>query len=438
MNAAGTGFVSIGEWQDGRTLKAVSTSGLEETQAKDNAAAHPWVIEVWKSGKPRYAGCTTVAGPGVADPHALADISLIDVPFSQGTLAINRRLPNAFGDENVAQLQRFAQVLSDGFQRFRDLAERSQRERRRLAASLVREQVWNMKHDGDLTSVLDTVGHVLRDASVVYRDCDINLVEQAGEALSVRHYDPEKHTWTMHSVDAAARIAAIWRTASTAYRRDLAAEDHHGDGDLIERDLGRRPRSAVDVPFSGGTLAVNSDQPNGFSPEDIEVLQDVSRVLTEGFTRMGDLQRLAQRDLELERSVVERQELEAELVHAERQNAATELAAGISHNLNNVLTSVILPAEFLALKSEEPEVVRREAESIRLAGERARDLVQRLSDAVRPDEDPEQAVDLNRQVQEMVERAKPRWRDHPKAMGITVEVVTELGDIPNAVATSIE
>lgn len=112
-----------------------------------------------------------------------------------------------------------------------------------------------------------------------------------------------------------------------------------------------------------------------------------------------------------QREIAERKRLEAQLIHLERQSAASELAAGISHNLNNVLTSVLLPAEFLVRKSDEPETVRRVAENIRIAGERARDLVQRLSDAVRPGRGVRgQAVDLNSQALETVELARPRWK----------------------------
>jgi PAS domain S-box-containing protein len=72
--------------------------------------------------------------------------------------------------------------------------------------------------------------------------------------------------------------------------------------------------------------------------------------------------------------ITERKRLEDQLIHLERQRAASEVAAGISHNLNNVLTGVLAPAEILLKMSVDPDV-RREATSIKAVGERATDLV---------------------------------------------------------------
>jgi len=131
------------------------------------------------------------------------------------------------------------------------------------------------------------------------------------------------------------------------------------------------------------------------------------------------------------RDITERKQVQERLLR-ERQSAFAELAHGVSHNLNNILSSVLLPAQFLLKRNDDPEVVRLEAEHIVMAGERARDLVQRLSDAVRPGEASHaQAVDLNRQIQQSVELSRPRWKDESAARGITVDVVTELDTIPH-------
>ncbi|MBT7860945.1 MAG: PAS domain-containing protein [Gemmatimonadetes bacterium] len=130
--------------------------------------------------------------------------------------------------------------------------------------------------------------------------------------------------------------------------------------------------------------------------------------------------------------ITERKRLEAQVLRMERQSASAELAAGISHNLNNILTSISLPADVLLMKSGDAQVVRREAEHIRAAAGRARELVQRLSDSVRPRHvDTKDAVDLNDRILETVELARPRWHDEPQVRGVSVEVVTQLGEIPH-------
>ena len=61
----------------------------------------------------------------------------------------------------------------------------------------------------------------------------------------------------------------------------------------------------------------------------------------------------------------------------EKQEAIERLAAGLAHDLNNML-SVVLGTADLALNSEKSEPVRPQLEQIRAAGERARGLVRQL------------------------------------------------------------
>ena len=129
--------------------------------------------------------------------------------------------------------------------------------------------------------------------------------------------------------------------------------------------------------------------------------------------------------------ITERRRLERALIRLERLRVSGELAAGISHNLNNMLTTVLGPAQFLLRKSDDPQV-HREAEAILTAGRRARDLVARLNQAARCH--PEESmgpVSLNEQIQGIVQMARPRWKDEPEARGVVVEVLTELAETPD-------
>ena len=74
------------------------------------------------------------------------------------------------------------------------------------------------------------------------------------------------------------------------YRRDLDEEDPYRERQRVGSDV----RCLLDVPFSHGTLSVKSDTPNSYSEEDIQLLQDLADVLSDGFNRMDDLQRLSE------------------------------------------------------------------------------------------------------------------------------------------------
>jgi two-component system, cell cycle sensor histidine kinase and response regulator CckA len=128
--------------------------------------------------------------------------------------------------------------------------------------------------------------------------------------------------------------------------------------------------------------------------------------------------------------VTERRQLEEERIHTQRLRAIGELAAGVSHNLNNMLTGVLGPAQLLEHYSDDPRVLQ-EAEEIIAGALRARDLVLRLNQAVRGADETERVpVPINQVIQDAIQVARPRWKDEAEGRGIAIEVATSLGDVP--------
>ncbi len=124
VNETGTAFFSIGvQAKPAELVECLSNfPDISLPKAAINAQWYPWVIDVWKTGEPRYDPCATEAS------HMEPGLSVLDVPFSHGTLAINSSRSNAFGEGDIAILQRFSAVLSDGFQHFLDIIARQQAE----------------------------------------------------------------------------------------------------------------------------------------------------------------------------------------------------------------------------------------------------------------------------------------------------------------------
>jgi ActR/RegA family two-component response regulator len=119
---------------------------------------------------------------------------------------------------------------------------------------------------------------------------------------------------------------------------------------------------------------------------------------------------------ELEREIEERKRAEEAVVRLERLGALGEMSAGVSHNLNNILTGVLGPAEMVGMLTDDPGVLR-EVELIMTSALRARDLVARLHQAVRGEADQLGSVDLNRSIEEAVRAGRPRWKDEPESLG---------------------
>ena len=140
------------------------------------------------------------------------------------------------------------------------------------------------------------------------------------------------------------------------------------------------------------------------------------------------------RELQQSNEALRRHELE--LVRLERHRALGEMAAGISHNLNNILTGVVGPAQLLKQFSEDA-TVHKEADQIIKAGERAMDLVYRLYRSARGDTgDVQELVDVNSIVTEAIGSTQPRWKDEAESRGAPIEIETDLGDVPSAYVTA--
>ncbi len=122
--------------------------------------------------------------------------------------------------------------------------------------------------------------------------------------------------------------------------------------------------------------------------------------------------------------------MEQEQVRLERLRALAEMAGGISHNLNNILTGVLGPAQLLLRLADDPRVLR-QAQEIATSAWRAHGLIERLSQAVRREENATlHPVALNEAVQQAVQSAREHWEGSAEIDAAAIEVSIEKGEIP--------
>ena len=181
----------------------------------------------------------------------------------------------------------------------RDITERKYHESRRTVLQQVRETVWSMVGADDITKVLESIRVGLEKMTVPFAHCAVNVVELTEPAMlhSYSSYGSsgisKQGEWMIADTQShAALVANTWRSSELLYRRDLESDDPHGERDRIIELFGL-VCAIVDVPFSFGTLTINSTVPNAFSERDISFFEELAEVLSEGFRRVEDLQQLA-------------------------------------------------------------------------------------------------------------------------------------------------
>ena len=213
--------------------------------------------------------------------------AVLDVPFSHGTLAINSETANAFAEWEMATLLKIAAVLSEAFRRWDELREKNYRESAQRAFQAIREKIWKMENSEDFQGVLYTTRNAMSELGIPFANCGLNHIDIDSNPPALRaHAMSPECEWTFAvSGDAYEKILKMWNEREIAYRRDL----HGGDEEARLTQRFGSVRSVLDVPFSHGTLAVNSPEPSAFNQRHIETLSDITDVLSEAFYRREDL-----------------------------------------------------------------------------------------------------------------------------------------------------
>jgi PAS domain S-box-containing protein len=102
------------------------------------------------------------------------------------------------------------------------------------------------------------------------------------------------------------------------------------------------------------------------------------------------------------RDITERHELEQQLAQSQKMQAMGTLAGGIAHDFNNILSAILGNAEMARLDLEATHPALASVSEIQRAGQRARELVQRILSFSRPHELDMRVTELGAVAEEAV------------------------------------
>lgn len=164
--------------------------------------------------------------------------------------------------------------------------------------------------------------------------------------------------------------------------------------------------ATVAVPISWGNrllgvLNVLDDAPRAFSPADIALLERFTPLAAAALenTRLFT---------ETQSAYEELKHTQAQLIQSEKLAAIGQLAAGVAHELNNPLTSVLGFSELLLRQTDPDDPNRRDLADIAEGARRARDIVRNLLSFARQSDFHRLPTDVNQMVQETLALSRRR------------------------------
>ncbi len=296
-------------------------------------------------------------------------------------------------------------------------------QQRRHEAEALRRTSLVLNSTLDLDRLLQEVLEQI--ASVISYDCATVMWVQDGEARITHQRGQERYQTSLKSALLSLKVAEtpnLQRMFRTG-RSDLVA-DTWSDETWIRHRETRWVRSWVGAPIVVldkvfAFLSLDSATPAFFTGEDAHLLSAFAAHAAVAIENVRLLE-------EAKNAYKELKQAQVQLVQSAKLAAVGELAAGVAHELNNPLTSVLGFAELVSrdLDAQDPHL--KDLEIVVSEARRARDIVRSLLDFARQVEPQRTPADLN----QILEQTLPLIRAQLEKQGVTI-VVDLAPDLPS-------
>ena len=202
-------------------------------------------------------------------------------------------------------------------------------------------------------------------------------------------------------------------------------------------------RSAIRVPIFSkgevfGTFNLSSRHPNAYGEQEREILEQVAGQLGVAVENSRLFNKIREREMELSKAYEELKAAHDFMVQSERLRALGEMAGGVAHDFNNVL-SIILGRAQLALEDAKDSKVRRALEIIEQTSLDAAKTVRRLQDFARVRVDRDLGVvDVNQVVHSTLQMVESRRLERQQTGNVVIDICAELGKVAPIEGNSAE
>ena len=199
-----------------------------------------------------------------------------------------------------------------------------------LALQRLRNEILAMEGEEGWEKIIVAANEELRSLIDFYA-CGIQLADLDHDSFVAYGVEPSETLYKYEDEHLPTHLREVIETGSTLYRRTRK------DIEATDQQINAMICSIVDVPFAGGTIAINSAVENAFSERDIQIVEEFAQVLSTAYRRFQDFTALARKEEQLRQS--------------QKMDAIGQLTAGIAHNFNNMLAGVALNLEMVLEKA---------------------------------------------------------------------------------------
>jgi len=379
--------------------------------------------------------------PAIPKTNSALSVPLRSGQKVWGVLDVESFRTNAFDDRDVAVLETLADFLATALNNVK-LYEETRKKAHRLALT---DQINRaVSSTLDLKSIFHIVSEELKKVVEYHR-------------ISLSFWHPEQHSFEMElvlcqnqessgkderrmSLAEDTPMYEVVQTQKPYYVPNLILENcvHAMDRLMYSEGI----RSYVFVPILKdqqviAVLSLESKKSNGFESEQIELLNSVGSHLSVAIKN-------AQLYSDLENAFGNLKKAQDRLIKTEKLQRWGEMASGVVHDFNNILTSILGRAQLSLKKLEKqgwkiPEELLRGLKLIEEAATDGIKILSRIQKFTKTKKDTLLSpVDLNQIIEDSLEMTKPSWQDLAILSGIRINVKKDLEDIGKVLGDATE